>query len=268
MIDILKLTNEKVDEIIKIIFRYAENDLKEFRILDVAIVSLLNVVVERTSSIILLIDNNRTESIETLTRTVMEAYVYLRYIIKDKNQSSKRGEAFVYSTRLENFGLYDTILKHRSIINSLVNLNEYEDRIKKEVENNRILQTKYRECFPYLKKGDEAPKKWYANRNPKIKNFKELCEYLGETFYYDFFYYILSKEVHLKDSTENLVVSDRLVQLKFPQKQSALVIALIRDMEMKLIGEVLCFYNKKEEAKKLMELIRLNLKMKKRGNNR
>lgn len=163
-----------------------KNDIKNE---NEVILFLIDSIIERMESVLLLYKNNKVATAEVVTRTAVELYLYLKYILEDN--TTKRCLAFYYKTKFtEQNRCLKKIANHSEILTN--RQNEKINEIKKDAE-----VSQKEEEFKNLFTWNISPKKnkWY-NFDGKHDDMYLLSKHLGEEEMYDLMYSTFSIAVH------------------------------------------------------------------------
>ncbi|EGO7722624.1 DUF5677 domain-containing protein [Enterococcus faecalis] len=153
-------------------------------------------------SINALLENSCYAGIRSLTRTMLENYIYLVYILQE--DSVRRSEAYLLSIykemsivaqkQRENKTIQEMIKEDKSLN---LTINFYEEN-HKEVEE---YVKRYNEIY------DHQLKKWYSDDN-KTNSIYSLFKRLGKSYVYDTAYRYLCLETHGNNGFKHLTLVD------------------------------------------------------------
>lgn len=181
--------------------------------------SLLNQMVETFRSIEVLLDAERIEGLNVLQRPILEASVYLDFILE--RYTGQRSLVFFYHSKL------DSGKKARALLNMDINP-DFKASVKAEVndmispkfsnmdEYVRYYQGKYKSCFRMKddsRKGQKNQMRQWYNYDGGINNIAELFEKLGRSEEYKIFYSFQSMDIHSTESADRIISKEGKTQI-------------------------------------------------------
>lgn len=225
IIEYIKETDRKADEVDEVIILMAYN------------------IYDKVDSALFLLNNKKIHGVDSIIRSIFESYTNLEFIMKEDTKN--RALSFSLSN---NYRIEMTLNKYR--------LQNKDDKYKNKFEGHIAQYIPKREWSEVFKNnGILYPDHWRSiaefKKGEKIRNFKQLCIYLGDESVqqYDIIYSHLSMETHgsiVKYYNEFLDIDSSVA----PKE-------LINKYLYKTVKLLLTFYLKKfpEKASELQALI-------------
>lgn len=278
--------DEDGTEFIRCIFEMAfpKKSYKKLELYDASIITLLSSMLDKEKTMSILADNNVTSEIALITRSFIEQYFYLSYILE--NHTKERGKAYYIHQR------YEALKKVRQSLNGMTNDNDVQrmrNKIDNEIRNSRSSSKnleeeflKYKQKYDNLfepaiqRHGDKkipGTKKrnqlnWYNTAMNGVNSLFDLAKELGFSDIYRGIYGTLSMNIHGVDAPSNLVVNDVIdadhnianIQLSSGSDPVA-NIKMCRAILMELIIKIAKYYGilKKDRVQRIVKRYQLNL---------
>lgn len=182
----------------------------ESSIEDAVVIAIMHSLIEKAEDIHILMKNNRYESIEIISRTILELYVSLEFILKENTK--KRALSYFYSYKKQ---IAKKIKSTVDLVDEEIHLTESDLRnLDNEVSGVTTLE-EYIDYYSNLSTqlysqgtNRKNRKRWY-DLNGDIGGFRELMVEVGMTeAEYEFFYGIGSLDVHGLNIIGNMTESD------------------------------------------------------------
>lgn len=249
----LKKINREADKVAGNVLKeaFSEGLNREFSYADMAILGILENIINQVKSLEILHEQNHNTSADIIIRAIFENYVYLKFLLKDNTEL--KGKSYQYSVRLSEFSLVDK-LKDQSLDGKrlrdfigvkLVDIENMYDTKTDPGQRVRI-EKEYLEVIGMKR----LEQKWY-NLDGKTKNFKDLCNHLQMNTEYEFIYSLMSKEAHGKDANEWFELKEYLVMMKQSSnyKENYLHIQLASMYLMESVKEVYNYYGMKSRKR-------------------
>lgn len=209
-------------------------DSRELEPEDIVIITLQKSLVTKAKDIVYLLDKRRIQSIDIILRSMLEQYVSLIYILKDKTKL--KAKLFIYSFKIQKFeklintmNFMESTDKYNTRENENIRKKELQKIQEKFPEINSIedyisyLKDNFAEIQPYKpqKKKKSYYEKWY-NINGKIGDMRSLMKEIDMSdAEYEYFYSLSSMDVHgisafgnAKASNDELVLESS-IDIKF-----------------------------------------------------
>ncbi|MBU5214936.1 DUF5677 domain-containing protein [Heyndrickxia oleronia] len=230
----------------------------KFDIHDGVILGLFEDMIKKIESLVFLIDNEKFASTDSITRNIMENYVYLRTIFSNDYKLYTR--SYFASIKLKETKDYKKIISQDKTGNEIRNkigtsISDLKKLVDFENPDDRIqdIKDRYSDVFNLRKENQN----WY-NLDGKTKNFEQLCIKNNLIAEYELAYRILSKEVHAMDIFKRFDIYENLVHLLEDSKDTKMLIAIVSKFLLDTIESLYQFYNLRDELKKFKTLLKLN----------
>lgn len=196
----------------EILTEYCWNSIirtRKFNVVDNAIISLWDSIVEKAKAVQILCDNKQYSEVQIIIRSFIEQFVYIQFILKEN--TSKRAKAFLYHQRYT-----DTLNVKKAIDAGLPDLSSenFKDKIDKKVQaspaHRKDLESELdyfkEKYFSYLPKNVKKNniEKWYSfEKLNKYNNLRDLMKDLGDEDIY-WLYKMNSNNVHGTNTPRNI----------------------------------------------------------------
>lgn len=180
---------------------------------DAVIFSITHSIIEKADDIQFLMKNKRYESIEIISRTMLELYVSLKFILKEETE--RRALSYFYSYKKQMAKKINSTIDLMNEENHSFDLTESDLRnLDTEVPGITTIEG-YKQHYTDLSTqlysqgtNKENRKRWY-DLNGNIRGFRELMVEVGMSVAeYEFFYGIGSMNVHGINTIGNLAETD------------------------------------------------------------
>lgn len=222
---------------------------------DNAILGIYLSLLDKVDSILTLYESHKSGGCESIARSILEAKVYLFYILKQPKHIAQKAEAYSVARKVDLFNLYRTLTSHDNVgkrLRSFLGIT-HDEIIKKTTEKVFLNQeTECRKKFRGLIKVKESEKypKWYDG-DGQTSSFKKLCTKVDLGHEYELLYSIFSADAHANDGADMFNfqptgVND-IYELTVKSKDSALVIIFIIDTLKVITKKVLKYYKMEKE---------------------
>lgn len=257
----LKKAYKESEQALELIFNtYFQDESKEFDMHDSVRLGLFEDMSRKVKSLIDLIENGNTSSLDTITRSLLESSAYLRLLISKENEIYAR--SYYLSIKLKEIDMLNKITANNKVgrkIRALMKRSEKEIREELELFNIEEELIKLRESYADVLMKRKDKDSWY-NLDGKTKNFEQLCIKLDMVAEYELLYRLLSKEVHSLNVTDMFVVKEGSVLVKNSNDNQGLQIVLVNTLLLDGIEQIYNYYGLKEELKKFYTLLKVNYK--------
>lgn len=212
IIDLKRMNQENSKLFDDIIKKFSEK--KRMTLSEKVIIGIYVSIVEKTSSLICLIENNKSAGVDSLLRSIFESHKILKFILE--RHTKDRAKAYALSVNLRRTEVLETISESSSKSPVIAeNKEKYTENIT-EIQNIKEIFGKHIYKNSKEKKIIKS-KNWMkiqSKRSGKgsLSNFKDLCEYLGEQDKdeYDVIYAQLSQESHGKEYDKYFKIAEDL----------------------------------------------------------
>lgn len=192
----LKVLIEFSDVVMDYIIESVNRKKRIAEIWDISIIFLYMDIVESAKSIMCLYESNNYFGIKSLTRLMLERYMYL--IQTEKYEKSAK--AYFYKMRIEDHDYLKKIISIESRTGSSANLlglnieniSEKFPHLADPLYIDKI-ETEYMKCFDWNPK--EPPRKWF-NYNNEVNSIEKLCVKETNDIPYSLHYSLFSTEIH------------------------------------------------------------------------
>lgn len=258
--------------ILKIILKEAEGSLelifsktfskknKKFEIEDAVTLGFFEDMVRKIDSLITLLDAGKLVSIDLITRSVFESYVYLKLLLlKDRRLYAK---SYVAAQKMKEFSMFNSLIaenkdgvKIRKLLGKRIEEIKRDINFEAEEKLNKI-QLHFSDVFEKRGKNQN----WY-NLDNKTKNFEQLCRKLDLFSEYELVYRILSSEVHSMDVMKRWRFEPNQVYVLDGYTNSDMNISTVKMFLLEAINDLYTFYGLKKELKELNVLLSLNYRL-------
>ncbi len=190
-------------------------------------------IIEKSKSILILKEADLHIGISSIARSIIESYVYMKYIFEDKYTYFARSEAYYLKGCLDEMYFFDKINTDKEL-QQFFKISKIEPLLNDGRKYTDILSEilqRYGELTvnENLKDMNNLPK-FYATgkfrKKIKAKNskkeyvdiyinnsFSKLCKYVGESTLYKVFYNILSSEVHSTTNNMTQNITEDIIRL-------------------------------------------------------
>ncbi|MFS0763920.1 DUF5677 domain-containing protein [Peribacillus phoenicis] len=231
---------------------------KQFDTHDAAIIGLLEDMIGKTNSLIVLIENNSFNGTDALSRMILENYTFMKFILEKDTEN--RGESYYRSQKINDVKLFDSITQETLVGREV---REFLGITKEKINNqfSDLTDEKYRNKLEsqYLSVMNLKDKrsKWY-NFNGKTNTFRDLCKYLKMEKDYVLFYQIFSNEVHGQQGNKFLKFEYDSVEIYRKSGELELHTKMVSSFIMEIVRLVYKYYNLNEDLKKFNTSIQIN----------
>ncbi|UOQ47765.1 DUF5677 domain-containing protein [Gracilibacillus caseinilyticus] len=249
---VLKEANESVEKVI--VKSIGENN-QEFDFPEAITLGLFEDMVKKIESMILLIENKQDASIDTIARSVMENYVYLKVLLSDNNELL--AQSYFVSKKYKEFKLYEMIKMPGKKGNEIRRLLDNPNIDEMDNEANILNEDDLKEKYPDVFNKRFINQKWY-NIDGKTKNFEQLCKKQGLQAEYEIMYKLLSNEVHSMDALKRWEFEENQVHMVYSNKGLTMHIHMVGLFLLETIRRLYEFYGLKEDLNTFNTLIRVN----------
>ena len=233
----------------------------EFDIESAVILGVFEDIVRKVDSLILLIDENKTAGLDSITRSIFENHVYLKLFLS--NESSLYTRSYYLAHELRKIKLYDTVIASNKPGNNIRSFlgrsleglqNDFNGRVPDKLN----LEKRFEDVLVKRKEKDN----WY-NLDGSTRTFEQLCRKLDQTAYYDLLYRILSNEVHATDALKRWVFEPGKLTLLNQNQDNMLHINVASTVLLDSLRDLYDFYNLRNQLKNFNALIAINTRLKK-----
>lgn len=279
--------DEDGTEFIRCIFemKFPEKSYKKLELYDTSIITLLSSMLDKEKTMSVLIDQNVTSEIELITRSFLEQYFYLSFILE--KYTKERGRAYYIHQRYE---MYNKVNQSLNGMENKENAKIMCDSIDKKIREDKSPLTSldeatsnytemYNDLFEAAIKRHGSKKvpgtnrknqmNWYNTAMTGINSLFDLANYLGFADLYRGIYGPLSMNIHGVDAPSKLIVGDVIdtdnniahIVLSSGSDPTS-NIRMCRSVLMQLIIEVAKYYDilKKDRVQRIVKKYQLNLK--------
>lgn len=255
LVKIKKEADKVAENVLKDVF--SENEFREFSYEDVAIIGLLENIINQVKSLEILDQQNHNTSADVILRAVFENYVYLKFILE--GDTALRGKAYHYSVRLSEFEMYDKLTEQtlqgralREFVNVELDTLKEMYTEKTDVERRNKIEKEYVESIGMKWLGQN----WY-NLDGKTKSLKKLCNKLKMEAEYEFIYSTLSKEAHGKDAINWFDFQEFVVSIKKSNnyKDNFFHIQVASNYLIESVKEIYKYYGMKDRLKHFQAML-------------
>ncbi|MCG0659354.1 hypothetical protein IMAU80057_02617 [Lactiplantibacillus plantarum] len=204
--------------------KYFLNSFSEYRKMGlhhIAMILILDGMIEKFKSIEVLLDNRQIDGINILERSILESSVSLNYILESTHKYARqRGRAFYFNSKVQSGK------KAKAIINQHpfgLDADELRLQLKYVIEKQHhpnydnidgyitYYKSMYEQCFNLVdvtgKERKNQIKNWF-NQNGSLKSIYHLFCYLGREDEYRVFYANASMDVHGANVISNGIIKD------------------------------------------------------------
>ncbi|MED3550128.1 DUF5677 domain-containing protein [Cytobacillus praedii] len=221
----------------------------EFDQHDAATLGLLEDMVGKTNSLIVLVESDNLNGTDALTRMIFENYVFIKFILEKDTKT--RGESYVNSIRYNNMKLFDLYTSSKESgekVRQFLSV-EKEKFIQKfpDLSDQQYRQKLKDDFLRPLNLNSEKKLTWY-NFNGKTNNFRKLCEHIGKEAEYLLLYKLYSSEVHATQALSYFKFKENYIEVfrkkSFDQKHH---IDTVSNFLMDIIREIYGYYKLKSD---------------------
>lgn len=194
---------------------------RKFEIVDNAVISLWDSIVEKAKAVQILCDNNQYSEVQIIIRSFIEQFVYIKFILKEN--TSNRAKVFLYHQRY-----FDTLNVKKAIDAEVADLSSqnFKNKIDKKIQESPAHRKNLESELDYFKEKylSYLPKnvkknnieKWYSFENlNKYNSLRDLMKDLGDEDMY-WLYKMNSNNVHGTNTPGNI----HLENVNFEEKMS------------------------------------------------
>lgn len=261
---ILKKILKEAEGSFELILSNEFNDSKnKFEIEDAITLAFFEDMVRKTDSLVTLIDGEKLVSMDIISRSIFESYVYLKLILKNDRRLYAR--SYIASQKASELSLYNSLIaenkdgmKIRSLIGKQLKDIKRDLNFEGDEQSNKI-QSQFSDVYDKR----NVKQKWY-NLDNKTKNLEQLCRKLDMFPEYELVYRMLSSEVHSSDVLKRLRFESNqiYVQCGFTT-DSDMNIAIVKMFLLEAITDLYTFSNLKKELKTFNLLVTLSHRLSK-----
>ncbi|GAM13417.1 MULTISPECIES: DUF5677 domain-containing protein [Mesobacillus] len=237
------------------------NSEREFDVHDAAIVGLFEDMVGKTNSLLVLLNNQSFNGADSLTRMIMENFIFLKLIFQ--RDSNNRARSYFYSLKLRQIKFFNTMIE-QSLVGSEIrkylslSIDNLYKKFPKFADNAYLedIETGFIDSLNHKDKNQ----KWY-NVTGKINNFRALCKYLGYEKEYILLYQTFSSEVHALEATNYFKFDHGIVEVYRKGGEINTHVMVISNFLIEIIREMYSYYELKNEVSKFNNKIAINYKL-------
>lgn len=239
-----------------------EKSNKEFDIHDGVILGLLENIIAKTKSLVLLIESRNYDASDLIARAIFESHVYLKFILETNEKD--RARAYAYSSKISDIKLLDRILEESKVGKEL---RSFLGKTKEEIENENTKaldeQERQRITTQYLSLlGATKTKTNWFDFDGKTTSFEILCGKMNMMKEYELLYRIFSKDVHSNRALSRIKAADNEIQIGNFDVDPKLHISLVSLFLMESSRSVFTYYNLKNELRAFNTMLAINHKYK------
>lgn len=260
---ILKILLKEADGSLEMIFSKAfSKKNRKFEIEDAVILGFFEDMVRKIDSLISLLDAEKLVSIDLITRSIFESYVYLKLLLlKDRRLYAK---SYIASQKMKEFSMFNSLIaenkdgvKIRKLLGKRIEEIKRDIKFEAEEKLNKV-QLQFSDVFEKRGKNQN----WY-NLDSKTKNFEQLCRKLDLFAEYELVYRILSSEVHSMDVMKRWRFEPNQVYVLEGFTNSEMNISTVKKFLLEAINDLYTFYGLMKELKDFNVLLSLNYRLSK-----
>lgn len=245
---ILNTTIKQSDKIAgRILNKFEEDGQRVFDIKDAVIIGLLEEMIGKSKSIKVLLDNAQFDAIDSIARSILESYVYLKFILS--GDTDRKAKAYFYSGKKSENTYYDQLIskdQKGKRIQKYLNLNKKE--IIEKLEKDSYEDYKGRVQNRYIEAvGHENMKRKWFDLDGRTTSFEILCKNNGLEVEYEVIYRLLSKDVHSSRAYSRLKMEEGKVSVLFANADSTMNKSISISFLVDSVKMVLEHYNMKKD---------------------
>lgn len=233
---------------------------KQFDVHDAAIIGLLEDMIGKTNSLILLLEHESFNGADSLTRMMMENFIYLKFILQ--KDTVNRARSYYFSLKVRQVKFYKQMIE-QSVLGSELRkyLNLSVDKINEKfpkLADESIVEVLEQNYLNSLNHKDQR-QKWYSIKK-EINSFRALCGYLGFEKEYVLLYQSFSGEVHALEAANYFEFEEDMVMVQRKEGEIATHVTIVSRFLLEVIKNVYSYYNLKDDLKKFNTSLKLNYK--------
>ncbi|WP_368502743.1 DUF5677 domain-containing protein (plasmid) [Alkalihalophilus sp. As8PL] len=255
---LLKKVNSEADKVAKIILEGFEEEKRELQWEDGVTIAFFEDMVQKTNSLITLIEAGSFTAIDTITRSVFESHVYLQVLLTKENRIY--GRSYFAAVRSKELGLLQSIIqpgRKGERIRRLLGRTTQQILTEFGESDPKILLQQLENEFSDVFSLRQSKHNWY-NLDGKTGNFEQLCNRLELGAEYELLYRQLSSEVHSMDVMKRIQYDTDQVTILTGNSQIDMNTAFVSSLLRESVVGILEFYGHKEHAKKFITLMNLS----------
>ncbi|WP_163581136.1 DUF5677 domain-containing protein [Gracilibacillus saliphilus] len=216
-------------------------------------------MLKKIESFVFLIENDQDTSIDIVTRSVFENYIYLRLLLSKDNKILSR--SYMLRKKYKEIKLYENIISSnktgRKIRAFLPKLDvEKMKQIAKYGTPEHEIEKLKKEFSDVLEKR-QLKHNWYDIYG-NTKNIEQLCFKLEMHAEYELIYTSLSKEVHSMDIMKRWRIEGQNAYLLNTTESDQFNSQVVSMFLLETIRNLYEFYNLRDDLKKFNTLIKIN----------
>ncbi|PLR72267.1 DUF5677 domain-containing protein [Bacillus sp. UMB0728] len=233
---------------------------KQFDVHDAAIIGLFEDMIGKTNSLILLLDNKSFNGADSLTRMMMENFIYLKFILQ--KDTIGRGKSYFYSLKLRQVKFFNQMVEQslmggelRKYLNFTIDMLNTKFPKMADKDFTDELKQNYLNSLNHK----DLKQKWYSI-SKEINNFRALCKYLKYEKEYILLYQSLSSEVHALEAANYFKFDENYVEVYRKEGEIETHVAVVSRFLNDIIKEVYSYYGLKEDLKNFNTRLTINYK--------
>ena len=230
---------------------------------DAVLLGFFEDMVRKADIVKLLIEEEKGTSIDIISRSLLESYVYFKLLLKKDRRLY--AQSFWLARNIKGMEMMKKVLeknrngqKLRELLGRQLEDIERDMNIIKAIKKVSDLKNKYSNI---LNRRNEK-QAWY-NLDGKTRNFEQLCRKMNLYAEYELVYRILSNEVHSTNILDRWCFESNEVQVYTDNKDIRLNKSLIKMFLLEGVRELYEFYGLKKELNKFNIMLSINYKLSK-----
>ncbi|WP_042142807.1 DUF5677 domain-containing protein [Paucisalibacillus sp. EB02] len=261
---ILKKILKEAEGSLELVFDKAFSKInKELEIEDAVTLGFFEDMVRKIDSFTTLAEKEKSSSIDLITRSILESYVYLKLLFLRERRLYAR--SYMATQKLRELSMYNKITsdnKNGKKIREL--LGKGIDDIKKATnfgateEKLKDLKEQFSDVFERRRENQ----KWY-NLDGKTKNFEQLCIKLDMFAEYELAYRILSNEVHSMDIMKRWHFEKNQVFVLEGYKNNDMNVSIVSKLLLEALNELYNLYGLNKELIRFKTILAINYRLSK-----
>lgn len=237
----------QADKIAGKILNKFEEEKVPFDIKDAVVIGLLEEMIGKSKSIKVLIENKQYDGLDAITRSILESYTYLKFILSE--DTDRRAKAYFYYGKKDENSYYDQLLSKNQKgrrIQKYLNLDT--KKIEEKLERDFYDDYKLRVLNRYIEvTGHEDMKRKWFNLDGKTNSIEILCNKNGLEVEYAVIYRMLSKDVHASRAYSRLKLEEDQVSVLLANPDNTLNKGLATTFLINSVDMILNYYKMKKD---------------------